>query len=85
MKHFCEQACRLASDACERDLSLYERFRLRLHTAMCGACRNYLNALQLLHHTLNQARQEQVFDHTNNTHLSEAARQRIEHHIKASK
>ena len=36
----CKAAARLLSDAQERELRVAERTRLRLHLAICQACRN---------------------------------------------
>jgi hypothetical protein len=36
----CKAAARLLSDAQERELGVTERTRLRLHLAICQACRN---------------------------------------------
>jgi len=52
MKHYCREASRLASDAFERELSLIERVRLRLHLWMCEACRNYTFNLGILERAL---------------------------------
>lgn len=56
MKHFCEQACRLGSDHYERPLTLSETLKLRLHLLICKACRNYLDALEVLHRATEQLR-----------------------------
>jgi len=45
----CRLASSLASDACERKLSLTEWFRLRLHLLMCQSCRNCEKEIHLLH------------------------------------
>lgn len=49
MRHFCQQASRLASDALEYRLSVIDRLRLRLHMMMCGNCRNFEEEIKLLH------------------------------------
>jgi len=48
VKHFCREASRLVSDAGERDLTLAERFRLRLHLMMCNPCSNHVANLGVL-------------------------------------
>ncbi|RMF11384.1 MAG: zf-HC2 domain-containing protein, partial [Alphaproteobacteria bacterium] len=35
----------MASDALERELSVWEAFRLRLHLLLCGRCRNFRRSL----------------------------------------
>ena len=40
IKLSCKQAARLLSDAQERELPMAERARLRVHLAICDACRN---------------------------------------------
>lgn len=37
----CEQATRLQSDAMERPLSVREKMALKMHTAICSACRQF--------------------------------------------
>lgn len=49
MNHACKEVSRLASDSIERQLSLWERFRFHLHMAMCRNCRNFDQALELMH------------------------------------
>jgi len=74
MKHYCREASRLSSDAYERELSLIERIRLRLHLWMCGACRNYVFNLKILNRALAGIRR-----HADERApcLSDQARQRI--------
>jgi len=48
----CKLASSLASDACERSLTLIEWLRLRLHLLMCHSCRNCKNEIRLLHDVL---------------------------------
>ncbi|MDQ6959463.1 MAG: hypothetical protein Q9M27_00415 [Mariprofundaceae bacterium] len=48
----CKLASSLASDACERSLTLNEWLRLRLHLLMCESCRNCEREIHLLHDVL---------------------------------
>jgi len=48
----CKLASSLASDACERNLTLIEWLRLRLHLLMCRSCRNCEKEIRLLHDVL---------------------------------
>ncbi|MDX8382659.1 MAG: hypothetical protein R8M45_01180 [Ghiorsea sp.] len=52
MKRACEHISQLASERMERDLSMFESLRLRMHFLMCSACRHYDKSLHLLHHVL---------------------------------
>lgn len=74
MKHFCREASRLASDGYERDLSLIERIRLRLHLWMCRPCRNYHFNLSVLDRLMTNIRRH-ADEHA--PCLSESERQRI--------
>jgi len=44
----CREVHRLASEGLDRDLSLIERARMRLHLPMCHACRNFNEQMQLI-------------------------------------
>lgn len=48
MKSSCQQVSQLVSDAHERQLTLSERLRLRLHLLICSICRNYARDIRLL-------------------------------------
>lgn len=37
----CEQATRLMSDGCERDLTIRERAAIKMHNLLCDGCRNF--------------------------------------------
>ncbi|WP_242457943.1 zf-HC2 domain-containing protein [Halomonas sp. YLGW01] len=45
----CKQATRLMSKRLDAPLSLRERFSLRFHLGMCGACRHCDRQFELLH------------------------------------
>ena len=51
MNHACKKASKLASDSLDRPLSLAERLRLWLHTAICGVCRHSSEEIELIHAT----------------------------------
>jgi len=57
MKHFCRETSRLFSDGFERELTLLERLRLRLHLWMCNPCSNYAFNLRLLDRIFHELRQ----------------------------
>jgi predicted anti-sigma-YlaC factor YlaD len=48
MKLSCKEASRLLSQSLDRDLSLGEHARLRLHLTLCDACRNFNQQLKQL-------------------------------------
>lgn len=48
LKPTCKEIHRLASESLDRDLSLIERTRVRLHLAICDACTNFNGQLQLI-------------------------------------
>jgi len=52
MKHFCGNISRLLSDGYERELTLPERMRIRMHLWMCRPCSNYGNSLGLINRLL---------------------------------
>ncbi len=52
----CKLASSLASDACERSLTLSEWLRFRLHLLMCHSCRNCKKEIHLLHDVLARVR-----------------------------
>jgi predicted anti-sigma-YlaC factor YlaD len=58
MNHFCKEASQLQSDEFDRELTLSERFRLRIHLLICGACRNYSDNLQLLNNFFHGLRKQ---------------------------
>ena len=48
MKHFCKEISRLYSDGYERELTVFEQLRVRLHLWMCKPCSNYASNLRML-------------------------------------
>ena len=44
----CRQATQLASESLERKLRTGEKLELKLHLAMCSACRNFNRQVQTL-------------------------------------
>lgn len=74
MKHFCREVSQLVSDGYDRELSLPERMRVRLHLWMCRPCNNYSGNLALLERLFDGIRQR-ADDHA--PCLSDKDRQRI--------
>ena len=48
MKLSCKEASRLLSQSMDREMTLGEFARLRLHLALCDACRNFDRQLKQL-------------------------------------
>ena len=48
----CHDATRMLSEAQERRLGVLERVSLRLHLAICAACRRFDRQLLLLRHAM---------------------------------
>ncbi|MFO1376832.1 MAG: zf-HC2 domain-containing protein [Steroidobacteraceae bacterium] len=48
----CHDATRMLSEAQERRLGVLERVSLRLHLAICAACRRFDRQLPLLRHAM---------------------------------
>jgi len=48
LKPTCREVHRLVSEGMDRDLSLVERIRMRLHLMVCGACTRFNGQMALL-------------------------------------
>ncbi len=70
----CRMATKLASDACERKLSLGERLRMRLHILMCASCKKCEREIHMLREILSLLR---LRPEAEDAALSEKDRQRI--------
>ncbi len=44
----CKQATQLLSESQDREISLKERFALKIHVMLCAGCRNFALQMQLL-------------------------------------
>jgi len=80
MNHFCKEASKLQSDEFERELTLSERFRLRIHLLICGACSNYADNLKHLNSFFHGLRKQTEEDE--NITLPESDRKRIQEALK---
>jgi predicted anti-sigma-YlaC factor YlaD len=47
-KPTCREVHRLSSEGLDRELSLVERVRMRVHLMVCQACRNFTGQLNLI-------------------------------------
>lgn len=56
MNHYCREASRLVSDACERELNVFEQVRLNLHLAICAGCRGYEKDVAIMQGVLTELR-----------------------------
>jgi len=73
----CKEASRLASEAHDRRLGLRERWALRIHTAMCSACRAYGRQLALLDDLVRRRGRSSAGGLSQREHLDPAAKERI--------
>lgn len=48
LKASCKEVHRLTSEGLDRELSLAERARVRMHLMVCVACRNFDSQMQLI-------------------------------------
>lgn len=48
----CKEAHRLVSEGLDRDLSMLERLRIRMHLTVCDACTNFNGQMILLHQAM---------------------------------
>ena len=48
LKPTCKEIHRLTSEGLDRNLSLIERVRIRLHLMVCAACPNFIKQMQLI-------------------------------------
>ena len=48
LKPTCREVHRLVSEGMDRELSLVERVRMRLHLMVCGACTRFNGQMRLL-------------------------------------
>jgi predicted anti-sigma-YlaC factor YlaD len=53
-KTTCKEVHRLTSEGLDRELSLIERARMRMHLLVCDACRNFTGQMQLIRHAMRQ-------------------------------
>lgn len=54
IKPTCQEVHRLTSEGLDRELSLVERARVRLHLMVCTACRNFTAQMDLLRRAMRQ-------------------------------
>jgi len=50
----CKEVHRLVSEGLDRDLSLIERARMRMHLLVCRACQNFDNQMHLIRRAMRQ-------------------------------
>ena len=54
LKPTCKEVHRLVSEGLDRDLSIVERLRMRLHLVVCDACTNFNGQMALLRQAMRQ-------------------------------
>lgn len=50
----CKEVHRLVSEGLDRDLSLVERARMRVHLMICDACQNFSGQMKLIRRAMRQ-------------------------------
>lgn len=71
----CKQATELASKRLDANLSLFQRFNLKLHLFLCHHCRRYVRQLRFIHKAL--PRMERYLENDNRRQLSPKAQEKI--------
>lgn len=56
----CKETTRLISEGLDRRLLFWQRFNLRFHVLLCGACRTYKKQVESLHKLLISRRQSSM-------------------------
>ena len=54
MKPTCKEVHRLVSEGLDRDLSMLERLRMRLHLTVCDACSRFERQMAVLRRAMRQ-------------------------------
>jgi len=54
LKPTCKEVHRLTSEGLDRELTLVERLRMRLHLAVCEACTNFTAQMDLIRRAMRQ-------------------------------
>ncbi|WP_136413549.1 MULTISPECIES: zf-HC2 domain-containing protein [Oxalobacteraceae] len=54
LKPTCKEVHRLTSEGLDRQLSLLERTRVRMHLLVCTACQNFTAQMQLIRRAMRQ-------------------------------
>jgi predicted anti-sigma-YlaC factor YlaD len=54
LKPTCKEVHRLVSEGMDRDLSVVERLRMRLHLVVCDACTNFNKQMSLIRRAMQQ-------------------------------
>ena len=54
LKPTCKEVHRLVSEGLDRDLSIIERLRMRMHLVVCDACTNFNGQMALIRRAMRQ-------------------------------
>ncbi|HJV87201.1 MAG TPA: zf-HC2 domain-containing protein [Noviherbaspirillum sp.] len=54
LKPTCKEVHRLTSEGMDRQLSLVERMRVRMHLLVCTACQNFTAQMQLVRRAMRE-------------------------------
>lgn len=80
----CKEVAPLFSYAYDRKLTLWERFRVKLHLFTCGACTNYVSNLRFMHEVI--ATQDKILEKEEiNISLAAESKERIKNALKAAR
>lgn len=52
LKPTCKEVHRLTSERMDRELTLIEHTRVRMHLLVCNACRNFTEQMDLIRHAM---------------------------------
>lgn len=52
LKPTCKEVHQLTSESMDRELTLIERTRVRMHLLVCNACRNFTEQMGLIRHAM---------------------------------
>ena len=63
MRLTCKEATTLVSQGLDRELSLCERVKLRLHLVVCDACRNFVRQAAFIRRALQRLAGQDVPSH----------------------
>jgi len=52
LKPTCKEVHRLTSESMDRELTMVERARVRMHLLVCHACRNFTDQMAMIRHAM---------------------------------
>jgi hypothetical protein len=79
----CEDSTRLMSEGLDERLSPWQRFGLRFHVMMCGACRRYGRQIKGIEHLLRTRQATPTDAQARSLRLSAARREEIKRSLRS--